>query len=585
MNLFKKWKIRENVVRVIKMYPIVLGCLLIIGALSIYAVHLNFDKEWIGKAILSLAVFTGFALVLRALNLSYESFSRKRHLIILIICLGLSFGYYFTLDMHIDWTVTRTFIILFIQGLMFISLPFIKDDDRAEHFASKAAGRLIISGLLYGIAYGGIAGVFFALEELFGLDISEKIYNDTAIILATTFLPMLWLFGIDYKMESFTSRLYKVLLCYICIPLLLVYSAVVYGFIIKIIFDGFAMPESIIGNLVLWYSLVSIIVAYLARPYEENSVTKFFYKWYPVISVLPISIMFIAIFMRINQYSITVNRYYLLLGGIWLAAIFIYFIFVRFTKKKRLNTIITLSIAFFALISITGPISADTIAEKAQLQRLENIIVPYKYGDSLDVSKMDAKDIMQAQDIIRYLDEHHDGYRESYNTKEISTANITFLNKEQVKEILDVSINRYEVIDDKREFFYADIREQGEVMAPIELEGYRYLLNIDCYDFNNGDIYTLNEYKIQIIDKTDNNQERIDNIIVIYKDNILISELSVLGCFEDRLLSKREMFGEDHSDMIYETADKSIKIVLFNVGFRYDDQLKLISFEGCILLK
>ena len=203
-----------------------------------------------------------------------DNFDNKKYLIILITSLLLSAGYYFTIDMQKDWTIQRTFIILFIQGLLFISLPFIKDDERSEHFVNTAAGRLVISGVLFGIAYGGVAGILFALEELFGLDISEKIYQDAAIILSTTFLPMLWLFGLNYKTEPFTSRLYKVLLCYVCIPLLFVYSAVVYGFIAKIVIDGFVMPSSIIGNLVLWYSFASIVVTYLARPYEENSLTK-----------------------------------------------------------------------------------------------------------------------------------------------------------------------------------------------------------------------------------------------------------------------------------------------------------------------
>ncbi len=276
MKILKNWKIKEKIKTVLKMYPVFLISILAIGALSIFSIHSKADEELILKINFSIAVFAGFSLILRALNIVYEKLTKKIYLALLLASFLLSAAYYFTLDIQSDWTIMRTFIILFIQGLLFISLPFVKNDDAAEHFTNLSAGRLVISGILYGIAFGGVAGILFALEELFGLDISEKIYQDSAIILATTFLPMLWLFGLDYKVKPSSSKLYKVLLSYVCIPLLFVYSIVVYGFMLKIVFDGFVMPSSIIGNLVLWYSLASMIVTYLARPYLDNSITELY---------------------------------------------------------------------------------------------------------------------------------------------------------------------------------------------------------------------------------------------------------------------------------------------------------------------
>lgn len=583
--MFKNWKLKENVIKVLKTYPVVLSCFFAIGALGIYLVHSSSNEDLILKINLSIAIFLGFALILRALYLKYDNYNKRRHIIYLSICLILSIGYYFTLDPKIDWTIIRTLIILFIQGLLFISLPFIKDDDRAEHFTNKAAGRLIISGVFYGIAYAGVAGILFALEELFGLDISEKVYQDAAIILATTFLPMLWLYGLNYTVEPFKSKLYKVLLSFVCIPLLFVYTAVVYGFIIKIVFDGFAMPSSIIGHLVLWYSFVSIIVIYLARPYKDNSLTKFFYKWYPLISVLPIIIMFIAIFMRINQYAITINRYYLLLGGIWLAVMFGYFIYVRFANKKRLNIIITLTLALFALISIAEPISAETIAETSQLRRLESTVSPYKESGSLDVTTMDDTDIMQAQDILQYLDWYHDEYNHDYSNDKIYDNKITFLTQDEVQAILSVEINRYELTEDAERYYYADMRHEDGVIPPIELEGYKYLFNFDSYDFNNGDTYFFNEYEIEFNDISDDDGRPMSSMLILYKDGTLIEEINLLDCYKDTVLLRRDSFGDETTDLIYETPDQSLKIILYSASFQYDEELYLIWYEGCILFK
>lgn len=278
MKKLKDWKTKQNIIKILKMYPIVLGCFFAIGALGIYVNHYEPIEDTIGKIMLSIIVFGGFALILRAMATRWEKFTSKKHIIGIACSLVLSAGYYFTLDFDNSWTVIRTLIIIFAQALLFISLPYIKDDDRSEHFVNLAIGRFVISGLLYGIAYGGIAGILFALEELFGLSISYKAYADVSIILGTTFLPMLWLHGLNYEVEPSTKKLYKVLLSYVCIPLLFVYTLVVYGYIVKIAFNSFILPSSQISNLVLWYSLVSMAVIYLARPYADNAITKVFFQ-------------------------------------------------------------------------------------------------------------------------------------------------------------------------------------------------------------------------------------------------------------------------------------------------------------------
>ena len=586
MKMFKNWKIKENIKTVLKMYPIVLLGIFLIGALSIFSIHSDVDKDLIVKINFSIAIFVGFALVLRALTVTYEKFNKIKYMFLLLLSAIISAAYYFTLDIHNDWSIMRTFIILFIQVLLFISLPFLKSDETSEHFANLAAGRLVISGLLYGIAYGGVAGILFALEELFGLDISSKVYQDSAIILATTFLPMLWLFGLDYKVKPSTSRLYRVLLSYVCIPLLFVYSLVVYGFILKIVFDGFIMPSSIIGNLVLWYSLVSIIVTYLARPYQDNSITSFFYKWYPLISILPITVMFIAIFMRINQYAITINRYYMLMGGIWLAVMFGYLIFIRFARKKRLNVFTTLTLALFALISIAEPISAETIAEHSQLNRLEKIMGEYTTAEGvLVLSEMNDENKKQAQDILNYLSWQHDGYQLQNDSSENFDKNISYMTKEQAKEILQADLSMY---DFKREgimYYYVESRGNDRTISTVEIADYKYMVNIDSFDFNNGDIYSFDNYQIDVINVFDNDEEFSDSIIKLYKDNELISDLSLLECFGNTLMNKGGDFGNNYTDYVYETPDKAVKIILFSVEFKIDEEISIGGFSGYILFK
>ena len=587
MKKFKDWKIKENIVKVMKTYPIFLFSLMAIGVLTICLIHIdNLDEDIIIKINLSIAVFAGFALNLRAMKLSYDKFNQKHYIIILSICFLLSAGYYFTIQVDQFWSSLRTLIIYFIQGLLFISLPFIKSDDKSEHFANLAAGRLFISGLLFGIAYGGIAGVLFALEELFGINISEDLYADFAVILATTFLPMIWLVGLDYKIEPSTKKLYKVLLSYVCIPLLFVYSAVVYGYIIfKIMLTGFKMPQSILGNLILWYSFVSVIVTYLARPYKENPITKFFFEWYPIISIAPIGVMFVAIYMRINQYAITINRYYLLLGGIWLAVIFAYMIIMRVTKKKPRNIIITLSIALFALISIAEPISANSVSQASQINRLEKTLSPYLLDETLDIESMKTEDLEQAQDILRYLSRIHEGYGIYDENSENFNKKISFINHSQAMDIFNAKLSDGNASMNKNQYIYAIATEENRTFPPVDVDGYRYLLAINGYDFNNGDIYIIDDLGIQIKEETTDDGAIVDYRLLIYENGEIIKDVLISECYKEKIMQEKQSFGEDKADFIYEGPDMSFKIVLTSLHASYSDDVGVIGFEGYILLK
>ncbi len=376
----------------------------IIGILGIYLNHAyDPNEEVILKIMLCLGLFAANALIINALSNNYEKFNKKTQLIALVVNALACFGYYFTINPDLEYTYLRTVVIFFAQGLIFISLPFTKEDRKTEHFFNSIAGRLIITTVMFYIAWGGISGIFYALEELFGLNISNEIYMDVPIILSTTFVPMVWLFGIRYDIEPKTTKLYKTLLVYVCMTLLIAYTSVVYGYILKILFDGFKMPSSIIGHLVLWYSLVGMAVYFLSRSYTDKGYGKFFITWYPRASVLPLIIMFISIFMRINQYGYTINRVYLLLGGIYLALMTAYILYTQITKKKLRNIVIPLAMAIIALVSIIEPVSAYSIALNSQQNELAELMEKYPSGDDFNVKSMSDEDVLRAQDIIRYI--------------------------------------------------------------------------------------------------------------------------------------------------------------------------------------
>jgi hypothetical protein len=98
--------------------------------------------------------------------------------------------------------------------------------------------------------------------------------------------------------------------------------------------------------MVIGFSIFGYIIYILSYAFEEkNKFIKKFRKIFPYAVVPQIFMLFYAIYIRINQYDITINRYFVVTFGIMLLMISLYYIF---NKSKKL-IIIPLVLSFFTL--------------------------------------------------------------------------------------------------------------------------------------------------------------------------------------------------------------------------------------------
>jgi len=84
---------------------------------------------------------------------------------------------------------------------------------------------------------------------------------------------------------------------------------------------------------------------------EQSGFIKTFRKYFPFVVIPQIAMLFYAIYLRIAQYDITVNRYFVVVFGIWLLVISLYFIV---SKKKEIAVIPSILTLFTIIISL-GP--------------------------------------------------------------------------------------------------------------------------------------------------------------------------------------------------------------------------------------
>lgn len=215
-----------------------------------------------------------------------------------------------------------------------------------------------------------------ALNLLFDIKIDPTTYVEVYILTYGIFNTWYFLAGIpkDFQSEnSFISypKGLKIFTQYILIPLLILYLGILYAYGAKIILS-WDWPRGIVSYLIIAISVLGIFTNLLLFPYqkeEENSWIKRFYKLFYFLLLPLTAMLFIAIGIRVEEYGLTVNRYIIVLMGIWLIFISFYFIF-GFKSIK----IVPISLSIAMILASFGPWGMFSWSEQNQLNRLEKIL-------------------------------------------------------------------------------------------------------------------------------------------------------------------------------------------------------------------
>lgn len=103
---------------------------------------------------------------------------------------------------------------------------------------------------------------------------------------------------------------------------------------------------------------------------NENKFISLFRKYFPFVVIPQIFMLFYAIYLRISQYDLTMNRYLVIIFGIWLSLISLYFIISKLKKIAIIPALLTL----FTLIISIGPWSVFEFPIQRQFNRLQNTL-------------------------------------------------------------------------------------------------------------------------------------------------------------------------------------------------------------------
>ena len=324
----------------------------------------------------------------------------------------LLFVYYFFLLKEINMvTITRYIAVSLSLYLLFLVITYFHKEGKFELYLVKVFSRLLVTFIYSFILMVGSLAIIFTIKELLQVPIAETIYVSTVLIIGGIFAPVFLLAKIPSSKENIKLTEYpnvlKILLLYIVMPLITVYTIILYIYFIKIIMIQ-QMPENIVTHLVIWYSSLSIILIFFISPLKSKSKwVKSFSYWLPISLIPLLLMMFLAIGIRINTYGVTESRYFVVVLGLWITGISFYYIL---TKRKN-NIILPLTLAIVILLSVFGPWSSYSVSINSQNNRLENLVKKYEMVENNKIVKPEKtikkEDQEEIRAILKYFKNNH----------------------------------------------------------------------------------------------------------------------------------------------------------------------------------
>jgi len=337
----------------------------------------NYIKLWI-MAQFGLALCTGLAVWAES-----SGWSLLRTWGIQLMGLAYLAAYYFVFDMDSpaleSLDLPRYFALLIAAHLFVAVAPYLNRRPVADfwEYNKQLFANFIIGAVYANILHGGLSLALLAVNELFGLGISGKMYIHLFAVLGGVFQTVFFLYHFPTRfqfeeMERSYNLVFKNLCQYILIPIVGLYFLILYAYSIKILV-AWNLPQGWVSSLVLGFSVAGIftyLINYLLPEYSDNKIVHAFRKWFWWVLLPMVGLLFVAIGRRIADYGITPERYFVAHAGVWLLAMCGYFLWSKTDNIK----FIPISLGLFVLVAVVGPFSAFNVSERNQVTILRDLL-------------------------------------------------------------------------------------------------------------------------------------------------------------------------------------------------------------------
>lgn len=371
-------RLKERGALVFRRFPISILFIAVATLFTLLSIQMDqttFTREAVSAGLAALLFATG--------HLAVEGFlaNRKKHQLPLFVGLFiLSLLYYLYLrqtDLLTNQiSLIRTFVLYFILTVTFIAVPTVRSPYTFPGTLVAFIKSIFSSLLIAVVFYVGVASILGTFSTLF-TPLSFEWFAHAAALIFVFFAPIYFLSGTPFYIEerepgtvneaTLKPTLLSVLIDYIIVPLLLVFSVLLIAYI-GINITGEFWLDNLIEPMLISYVSAGFIALFLTEHSTKSWVTLFNHYF-------PYLLLIIAVFQSISssiksfELGLTHGRYYVLLFGIFaISGVLIYGFFKTFRK------VIPFILVALGIISILPLVDAVSIGIASQLRQVDNVI-------------------------------------------------------------------------------------------------------------------------------------------------------------------------------------------------------------------
>jgi hypothetical protein len=592
-------------------FPLAVITVLVAAFVSMFLIEQSYQdlknmEAWI-KLLLTSSLALPFFVAVTFITETTD-FDNGRKKVFHVVAFIIVFLYYWHFDDKLHpFDYLRTFVLNIAIHLFVAYSPYLKtyNENGFWQFNKTLFLRFLLSALYSGVLYSGLSIALLAVDNLFDVKINEKVYFHLWVFIAIIFNSVFFLAGIPQNVRELDSdasypKGLKVFTQFVLLPLVTVYLLILYVYGFKILVS-WELPRGWVSYLVMCFSVAGIFSLLMIHPVKDNEQNKWiniYARWYYRLLFPLLLLLAVAIYVRVENYGITENRYFLIALAIWLFATIMYFLF---SKTKRIQWIpVTLSIV--ALLSIFGPWGAFAVSEKSQVGRLEklltenNILQNGKIVPVKDTISFFAE--AEIASIIRYLDQSH-GYKKIQPWFENDLEKL-FAEKDSIdKYVYKPEIvlkemglqNNYGWRESDEEYYQKNFNYYATTESSILVSDYDELTQINVYSYNNLNEETkyiyLTSDTLLLVFNTDK-----DNYIIQRNNGDIITEFGM----NDFVKNIKEKNGNHRTaynrnipaQYMYKKIDTEtyrFKIFVRSIyGEIKDDKIKINGFDASLLI-
>ncbi|MFD2235880.1 DUF4153 domain-containing protein [Aureimonas populi] len=181
---------------------------------------------------------------------------------------------------------------------------------------------------------------------------------------------------------------------WVAAPLALATAVILHLYALRIAVTG-QMPVGEVGWIVSFFSLLVLSLRVAIHPFLENAAlpARLFGRFWALMLIVPLILLALAAWLRIEPHGFTVARYYLVLGGTAAAVAVLLQAFAR--TRGDIRWLAGIAPLFLAL-SVIGPWSVGNIVGRSQSDRIEGQFVHGSYL-SVDELRPDEQKILRSR--------------------------------------------------------------------------------------------------------------------------------------------------------------------------------------------